>query len=83
MLCCNESNDTKLDQNKKKANITTFKKKCKIQLSLIGSTFMYSFCKISRKNVAIDAFKFKGILPNPVNRYLSERIRGDIGLIKG
>jgi hypothetical protein len=38
---------------------------------------------MTRKNIAIDAFKFKGILPNPVNRYLSERIRGDIGLLKG
>lgn len=44
---------------------------------------MFSLCKMTRKNIAIDAYKFRGVLPNPVNRYLSERIRGEFGLFKG
>jgi len=59
------------------------RKKNKIQLALIGSTSLFALCKMTRKNIAIDAFKFKGTLPNPVNRYLSERIRGDVGLFRG
>ena len=34
----------------------------------------YSLCKLSRKNIAIDSYQFKGTLPNQLNRYLLKKV---------
>lgn len=84
LLCCTgPPAEPIVEMKRPQKKGVSIKKKGKIQLSLIGSTSSFSLCKMTRKNIAIEAYKFKGTLPNPVNRYLSERIRGDIGLFKG
>lgn len=86
MFCCRPEEKEKVEVKEvepRKRQSTTVKKKGRIQLSLIGSTFCFNLCKLSRKNVAIDGYRFKGTLPNQVNRYLSERIRAETAIIRG
>ncbi|CAM6001712.1 unnamed protein product [Sphagnum balticum] len=83
MLCCTSAPDPVVELKRPKKKSVAVRKKNRIQLALIGSTSLFALCKMTRKNIAIDGYKFKGTLPNPVNRYLSERIRGDVGLFRG
>lgn len=84
MFCCGSAPEMP-DETKRmiiKRN-TIRKKQVRIQLSLIGSPSRFCLCKMTRKNVAIDSYTYKGILPNQVNRYLSDRVRGETAVFSG